>query len=248
MRQYRYFLIDIDRTLWDFDTNSEHAIWHLIDRHPHLDSAIRDIEGEESDYKHTFFEKYDILNHKLWAQYENGEITKDTLRWLRFHVAFKLYGIEDENFAKQFGEEYLQQMICEKELIPGAKEMLARIESLGGKMAVLSNGFKEVQYHKLERSGIRGYFSDIVISEEVGYQKPDPNIFRIALERLCGFTVDQNPQGWEEAKSLTLMIGDDPANDIEGAKSFGIDQFYFNPNNKFSPGATYESKELVLPF
>ena len=248
MKQYRYYLIDIDRTLWDFDLNSERAIWHLIERHPHLDAAIRQIEGEECDYKHIFFEKYDTLNHKLWAQYESGEITKETLRWLRFHVAFELYGLHDEAFAKQFGEEYLQQMICEKELIPGAEQMLRRIESLGGKMAVLSNGFKEVQYHKLERSGIRRYFSDVIISEEVGYQKPDPNIFRIALERLSGSTQEMDPQRWEEVKAATLMIGDDPANDIAGAKEFGIDQFFYNPKGKPTPGATYESVELVLPF
>lgn len=124
MKQYRYYLIDIDRTLWDFDANSESAIHTLIDRHPRLSSVIED--------KHLFFEKYDILNHKLWAQYEKGEISKDTLRWLRFHVAFELYGICDEEFSKQFGEEYLQQMICEKKLIPGAKSMLERISSIGG--------------------------------------------------------------------------------------------------------------------
>lgn len=246
MKGYRYYLIDIDRTLWDFDKNSERAICHLIGKYPHLDKAICNGEGGDAGYKHIFFEKYDILNHKLWAQYESGELTKDKLRWYRFYAAFELYGLHDEEFAKQFGDDYLAQMICEKELIPGAQEMLAHIESLGGKMAVLSNGFKEVQYHKLERSGIRQYFSEVVISEEVGYQKPDPNIFRIALERLCGFTEAENPSGWIEAKEATLMIGDDPTNDIIGAKYFGIDQFFYNPKGKPSPGATFESEELTL--
>jgi putative hydrolase of the HAD superfamily len=248
MKEYRYFLIDIDRTLWDFDTNSEHAIWHLIERHPHLDEAIRRVEGENTHYKHLFFERYDVLNHKLWAQYESGALTKEKLRWYRFYTAFELYGLHDEEFAKQFGDEYLAQMICEKELIPGAREMLAHIESLGGKMAVLSNGFKEVQYHKLERSGIRQYFSEVVISEEVGYQKPDPNIFRIALERLCGFTEAENPDGWQKVKDSAIMIGDDPANDIVGAMNYGIDQFFYNPKGKASPGGTYESESLILPF
>lgn len=246
MKKYRYYLIDIDRTLWDFDKNSERAICHLIEKYPHLDKAICNGEGGDAGYKHIFFEKYDILNHKLWGQYESGELTKDKLRWYRFYAAFELYGLHDEEFAKQFGDDYLAQMICEKELIPGAREMLAHIESLGGKMAVLSNGFKEVQYHKLERSGIRQYFSEVVISEEVGYQKPDPNIFRIALERLCGFTEAENPSGWIEAKEATLMIGDDPTNDIIGAKDFGIDQFFYNPKGKPSPGATFESAELTL--
>lgn len=248
MKGYRYYLIDVDRTLWDFDKNSERAICHLIGKYPHLDKAISNGEGGDAGYKHIFFEKYDILNHKLWAQYESGELTKDKLRWYRFYAAFELYGLHDEEFARQFGDDYLAQMICEKELIPGAREMLAHIESLGGKMAVLSNGFKEVQYHKLERSGIRQYFSEVVISEEVGYQKPDPNIFRIALERLCGFTEAENPDGWQKVKDSAIMIGDDPANDIVGAMNYGIDQFFYNPKGKPSPGGTYESESLILPF
>lgn len=248
MKQYRYYLIDIDRTLWDFDTNSERAISFLITTHPALDEAIRLGEGGAPDYLHRFFEKYDTLNHKLWAKYEAGELEKEKLRWYRFYTAFNLYGVEDEPLARLFGEEYLHQMICEKELIPGAKEMLERISQLGGKMAVLSNGFKEVQYHKLERSGIRNYFSEVVISEEVGYQKPDPNIFRIAIERLCGFTEADNPKGWSSVVNSTLMIGDDLTNDIIGAKDFGIDQFFFNPKRRPSPGATFESENLILPF
>lgn len=246
MKQYRYYLIDIDRTLWDFDTNSERAISFLITTHPTLDNAIRQGEGDKSDYLHRFFEKYDVLNHQLWAKYEAGELEKDTLRWYRFYAAFELYGIKDEPLARQFGEEYLEQMIQEKELMPGAKEMLERIASHGGKMAVLSNGFREVQYHKLERSGIREFFSEVVISEETGFQKPDPNIFRIAIERLSGITQVEDSIKWEEVLSQTLMVGDDFTNDIEGALLFGIDQYYYNPKGKSHKNlpVTYEYSTL----
>lgn len=243
MKDYKYYLIDIDRTLWDFDKNSELAIHTLISRHSRLEKAIQEVENCE-DCKHRFFERYDIVNHKLWADYESGVIDKDTLRWLRFHEAFKLYGIDDEPFAREFGEEYLQQMICEKELMPGALDMLNRIRDTGASMAVLSNGFKEVQYHKLARSGISGFFSTVVISEEVGFHKPLPDIFRIALERLCGFTKDEDPEGWICAKAATLMVGDDFENDIEGAQIFGIDQYFYNHKGADCPGATYEGSTL----
>lgn len=245
MKDYRFYLIDVDRTLWDFDRNSESAICTLISRHPSLDKAI--LLGESSDeknYQHRFFQRYDALNHRLWGDYESGIIDKDKLRWLRFYEAFKLYGIDDEPLSHEFGEEYLRQMICEKELMPGALDMLKRIQATGAKMAVLSNGFKEVQYCKLSRSGISSFFTSVIISEEVGFHKPLPDIFRIALERLCGFTKEDDPSGWASAKAATLMIGDDFENDIEGAQIFGIDQYFYNYKKADYKGATYESESL----
>ena len=124
IRPYRYYLIDLDRTLWDFDSNSEHAIGLLISRNPVLYKAIQEKEGCGEDSLHRFFMRYDVLNHRLWAMYEKGEMTKEDLRWKRFHEAFRRYGIEDEALARQFGEDYLEQMVCENRLMPGAREML----------------------------------------------------------------------------------------------------------------------------
>ena len=177
IRPYRYYLIDLDRTLWDFD---------------------------------SFFMRYDVLNHRLWAMYEKGEMTKEDLRWKRFHEAFRRYGIEDEALARQFGEDYLEQMVCENRLMPGAREMLEAIRSAGGKMAILSNGFREVQYRKLRGAGIAEYFSAVVVSEEAGCLKPRPGIFAYAVERLSGIRRQDNLEAWREAKRQTLMIGEHP--------------------------------------
>lgn len=245
IKKYQYFLIDLDRTLWDFDKNSEMAIYTLIRSDNHLkEQIIKSEKGSETESLKLFFKHYDIINHKLWNEYEKGEMDKETLRWRRFYDAFCKYGITEKEFSINFGERYLQQMICEKELIPGAVEMLEYIKSIGGKIAILSNGFKEVQYHKVERSGIDKYIDTIVISEEVGVHKPSPDIFRIATERLCGFKRCDEQSKWVEAKKRTLMIGDDFINDIEGAQIFGIDQYYYNPKGLDNSGATYEGKTL----
>ena len=98
--------------------------------------------------------------------YEKGEMTKEDLRWKRFHEAFRWYGIEDEALARQFGEDYLEQMVCENRLMPEAREMLEAIRLAGGKMAILSNGFREVQYRKLRGAGISEYFSAVNISRQ----------------------------------------------------------------------------------
>lgn len=246
IRPYRYYLIDLDRTLWDFDSNSEHAIGLLVSRNKVLSQAVQDKEGCGEDSLHRFFMRYDVLNHRLWAMYEKGEMSKEDLRWKRFHEAFRWYGVDDEALARKFGEDYLEQMVLENRLMPGAVEMLESIRSSGGRMAILSNGFKEVQYRKLRGSGIDGFFDAVVVSEEAGCLKPRPGIFAYAVERLSGIRRQDNPEAWREAKRQTLMIGDDPVNDILGAQIFGIDQFYFNHKKiKSLSHPTYESDSLL---
>ena len=66
IRPYRYYLIDLDRTLWDFDSNSEHAISLLVSCNPVLLQAVQEKEGCGDDSLHRFFMRYDVLNHKLW--------------------------------------------------------------------------------------------------------------------------------------------------------------------------------------
>lgn len=249
---YKYYLIDLDRTLWNFDLNSENAITMLVRQRADLLERVIQCEGgdipagcpdREAQALHRFFLHYDVLNHLLWAAYERGELSKDDLRWRRFHDTFLDYGIDDIDFAKEFGEKYLVQMTHERELMPGAMQMLRNIRTFGGRMSIVSNGFKEVQYLKLARAGISEFFSDVIVSEEVGVHKPSPEIFAVALERLSG--IDRNSRGWKEAKRQTLMIGDDLANDIEGAQIFGIDQYFYNHKGVEGPsGATYEYPDL----
>jgi putative hydrolase of the HAD superfamily len=48
-------------------------------------------------------------------------------------------------------------------------------------LTIISNGFGEVQYYKFAHSGLQNLFTHLLISEEVGINKPQPEIFRIAL-------------------------------------------------------------------
>jgi len=155
------------------------------------------------------------------------------LRCERFYQALLVYGIDDRKFAEKMGEEYLNEMPNQKILMPDAMEVLSILKKRGAKMALISNGFKEVQYRKLQNSGIAHFFEAILISEEQGVHKPSPIIFKRALKAING------------VKSESIMVGDDFANDIEGAMIFGIDQFFYN--YKSLPcygGPTYNSPDL----
>lgn len=221
-KNYRYFLFDLDRTLWDFDANARSNIYELLDgyRLPIYD-------------KDAFFHSYDKINHALWKDYEKGLIPKEELRWRRFYETLLIYGIDDSEFAGKMGEDYLNNMPNQTILMPHAKEVLSILKERGARMALITNGFKEVQYRKLKNSGIDHFFEAVMISEEQGVHKPSPIIFKRALKAINGI------------KSESIMVGDDFANDIEGAMIFGIDQFFYNIKSlPCEGGPTYNSSDL----
>lgn len=221
-KRYKYILFDLDRTLWDFDANAQNNIYI------HLEKYNLPIEDKEE-----FYRKYNEVNHRLWALYEKGELIKETLRWERFYLTLLEYGIDDKELAVKFGDEYLAEMPNQTILMPHAAEVLEELKERGCKMALITNGFKEVQYTKLANSGIAKYFEAVMISEEQGVHKPSPIIFKRALDAIGG------------VKSEALMVGDDFANDIEGAMIFGIDQFFYNYNSvPCDGGPTYDSSDL----
>jgi FMN phosphatase YigB (HAD superfamily) len=86
---------------------------------------------------------------------------------------------------------------------------------------ILTNGLKDVQRSRLGQSEIGRYFSDIIISEEVGSAKPDGRIFDAAFEAMG------RPQ-----KTEVLIVGDSLTSDIQGGLDYGIDTCWFNPGRR----------------
>ena len=85
IERYDYFLLDLDRTLWNFDANALAAMHMLLDK---WNLPIGDRE--------TFFERYEVINRRLWDDYEAGIIAKEYLRRERFHQTLREhYGIDD---------------------------------------------------------------------------------------------------------------------------------------------------------
>lgn len=224
--KYRFFLFDLDNTLWDFDRNARDCILELILRH-RLQDYVRD-PGQ-------FYEMYRANNEKLWAMYEAGQITQQKLRHVRFAITLEEAGVPDASvLGPDFGEQYLEMMPTKTKLMPHSREVLEYLKSKGCKMALVTNGFKQVQYNKVRNSGLDHFFGNrIFISEEVGYHKPNPKMFTAAITSIHG------------KKKETLMVGDNFQNDIEGAQVFGIDQFYYNPSDMPCDGApTYMGNDL----
>ena len=118
-------------------------------------------------------------------------------------------------------------------LVPGTIELLDYLKPKYH-LHLITNGFQEVQHTKLSGSGMEPYFETLTVSEEVGVKKPNPEIFHYAL-RKANATVEES-----------IVIGDEMAVDIDGARSAGIDQIFFNPSGQKVDGErTFEVKKLV---
>lgn len=224
-KAYRHLFFDLDRTLWDFDAAAEVAFEKIYEQYHLKELGIPSA--------HEFHEVYHPLNERLWELYREDKITKEDLNRTRFLKPLEHYGIHDVELADHLSEDYVYWSPRIVRLVPGTMELL---EYLRPKyhLHLITNGFQEVQHTKLSGSGMEPYFETLTVSEEVGVKKPNPEIFRYAL-RKAGATAEES-----------LVIGDEMAVDIDGARAAGIDQIFFNPSHQSVQGErTFEVYDLL---
>jgi len=93
--------------------------------------------------------------------------------------------------------------------IEDAVDTVGHLKQSGYRIGVVSNAEGRVA-EDLDGAGFKGLFETVVDSHHVGVEKPDPKIFRIAMERM-----GVKPE-------TTVYVGDVPAVDVEGARAAGL--------------------------
>jgi putative hydrolase of the HAD superfamily len=204
----KHIFFDLDHTIWDFDRNAEEALQELF--------VLHELESLGLASASEFIATYTQNNHALWADYHLGKIDKETLRQTRFKKTFTDLGLAPDVIPLTFEDAYVKLCPTKTNLFPHAHETLTYLQDKYT-LHLITNGFRESQDIKLQGSGLIKYFQHIIISEEVGFNKPHQGIFEHALN-LAGAT-----------KKESLMIGDSLEADVYGALNFGMDAIYFNP-------------------
>lgn len=208
----KHLFFDLDRTLWDFEKNSEIALFKLF-HELHLDEVIDSFELFHSNYKKN--------NAQLWKEYGAGKLSKENLRNDRFKITLEQFEINNPDLVSKISDGYVEISPQQTALFPHTHETLNYLEKEGYTMHIITNGFKEVQYIKLNKSGLDHYFDVIVCSEDVGQNKPSPAIFKHSLETAKAKAID------------SVMIGDDYEVDVVGAQNYGMYGILFDPENAF---------------
>ncbi len=168
--QFIYF--DLDDTLLDHRQAEQRGladVYHAFKTH--FDHVALE----------TLHETYHTHSVPLWRQYAHGEIEKHDLMRLRFErtlAALEVAGLEAEVLNAFYLNQYARHWTF-PEAARAAFHTLADRFPVG----ILTNGFAEIQRAKFDRfPELRDRAEVLVISEEVGFMKPNPRIFAHAAE------------------------------------------------------------------
>ena len=156
--------------------------------------------------------------NEVFKASQRGEITMDEMNIYRYCKGFADAGLElsaqDALSFQKVYQEALEKITCS----PVMRQVLDLCADLAEGMGILTNGPSYKQRGKIAALGISHWFLPdwIIVSGEVGTDKPEPDIFRLA-EKISG----------KSGKEL-LYIGDSPELDIIPAAELGWKTVWFN--------------------
>jgi putative hydrolase of the HAD superfamily len=182
----------------------------LVDPVPALDSALREqgVERSAGAVRQAF--AAEVAYYRPNAVEGRDPANLAALRLRCTAIFLEAAGAELEPAG--FVDSFMGSLAFEP--MPGALETVRSLRSRGLALAVVSNWDVGLAEH-LERIGAASLFGVIVTSAEAGAAKPDPAVFRLALERL----------GVEPGRAL--HVGDE-GEDEEGARAAGM-RFAYAP-------------------
>lgn len=120
---------------------------------------------------------------------------------------------------------------------PNLISMLKGLKSKSIKLGIITNGKGKFQIDNINALGIKTYFETIIVSEWEGVKKPDPLIFKKALEQL------------NVSPDESIYVGDHPENDVGAAQKAGMKGIW----KKDSQWGSFETDFIIddladLPF
>ena len=169
-------------------------------------------------------EKYRLIRYQELVEVTNAIWIAEALNSLGFKT-----NPEDTRIrtvVNVFFEDYLDSL----ELRPYVKKLLDNV-SKEYKLGLISNfTYAPVIYAGIRNLDINRFFNAVLVSEEVGWRKPNTKIFEEALRRL------------EATAKETVYVGDSPLEDIKGAKAVGM-KTVFIPSQFYSIENLCESQQ-----
>jgi putative hydrolase of the HAD superfamily len=192
------FLFDLDDTLYDYAPCNAAG----------LEAAHARLAGELSVSADDFRALHDEVRADLAHELRRQAASHDRILFFKRMVEH-LSGRPGSALALEVHEAYWSAFLERARPAPHAHDVLGELAS-AGKVALVSNHTTAVQLRKIDRLGLDPFLTAVVTSEEAGVEKPDARIFAAALSALGVHA------------SNAVMIGDDPAGDIAGARALGL--------------------------
>jgi YjjG family noncanonical pyrimidine nucleotidase len=206
-KKYKCVFFDLDHTLWDYEANSADTLFELYEGY--------DLRSKGVPLYEDFLNRFKKVNIDLWNLYDNGLIDSDVIRRERFKQILEPFNAYESKLSDDLSRDYLDICPRKSKLMPHATDILNYLKQ-HYRLAVITNGFEEIQHQKLTAGSLHSYFDHIITSQKAGFKKPSREIFDCALQ-LNGVTSME-----------AVMVGDNLITDIGGAKNASIDAVFLN--------------------
>lgn len=188
-------LFDTDNTLYPYDPAHAAALGAVRGK---VMSTFA-IKGEQFD--HAYREAREQVKERL------KHTASSHSRLLYLQRMLEIMGLGSQVLlALDFEQTYWRTFLSNAILFDDVKELLDDLRLLGIPTAIVTDLTAQIQFRKVVYFGLDRYFDFIVTSEEAGFDKPHAAPFEIALQKM-------RPKG-----ECIWMIGDNPINDIRGAR------------------------------
>lgn len=157
-----------------------------------IKGIIFDMDGLLFDTESIYYEANQVVADEYGLPFDKEIYSRfigvsDEEVWQEFHKMYADHGQATVQafIDKSWGMAHEQFKSGKVALKPGVHELLAYLEAQKIPRVVASSNVRPVIEVLLEHAGIRDKFSAIISAEDVQFAKPDPEIFKIASERLA---------------------------------------------------------------
>ncbi|MGB4235910.1 MAG: HAD family hydrolase [Methanoregulaceae archaeon] len=182
-----------------------------------ITTVLFDMDNTLFDFVETKIAACEAVNRRLGLERtrdllfyflrENGRDFED-LEHLRDFM--KDHGVYSEKSFDECCRLYEDIKIRHLAPYPAIEETLTQLRARGISLSVVTDAHRKNAITRLERTGLSGMFDMVITSDMTGSYKPDPKVFRYALERL-----GRHP-------GEVLMVGDSLRRDIAPARQMGM--------------------------
>ena len=199
-------LLDIDDTLYDYQSAHGRALGEVVDR-----LSIQ-LTMDGARIRNAFATARRTIHVEL------RDTASSHNRLLYFQRMFELLEINPLVYALDTYNLYWEVFLDHIEPFAGVCNFLEKIKNR--KVCLVSDQSADIAYRKIKKLTLGHCATHLVTSEEAGKEKPHPYIFLLALQKL------------RLKAEEVCMIGDSYEKDIWGATTLGMRAFWLNAGGK----------------
>ncbi len=142
------------------------------------------------------------------------------------HIQAILFDLGDVIMQEESEVKDAERNTLSADLVPGMGDALRALKARGYRLALVADTRPKTAWNVLHQHALYDLFDAFAISDQVGAEKPDPRIFRAALDQV-GIPPTEYGQ--------VVMVGNNPVRDIRGANQMGLISVWFHWNDRYLP-------------